>query len=242
MRKKTVDISARMKGLTDMVTTGSIVCDIGCDHGFVSIYLVQQGIAEAVLAMDVRSGPLSHAQAHIKECGLEKRIETRLSDGLSALKQGEANCMICAGMGGPLMRKILQEGREKAQAMRELILQPQSEIAMFRAFLRSEGYRIVKEDMVYEEGKYYPIIKAVPGREQEFINESEQDIFDLFGPYLLKCKHPMLQQYLLYSRNILGNLQRRLEEQGSEKALARLPEINEEVEHVNRALQYFGVN
>jgi len=239
MRKKTVDISARMRALTEMVTTGSAVCDIGCDHGFVSIYLVQKGIAEKVLAMDVRSGPLSHARTHIKECGLEKHIETRLSDGLNALKPGEADCMICAGMGGPLMRRILEEGRDKARAMKELILQPQSEIAMFRAFLRSDGYRIVKEDMVYEEGKYYPVIKAVPVYEEKVQSTPEQDIYDLFGPYLLEQKHPVLKQYLLYSRNILEELQCRLQEQASEKALARLPEIKAEWERVYRALLFF---
>lgn len=157
-----VILSARMRALTEMVTPGSRVCDVGCDHGFVSVYLVQQGISPWVLAMDVRQGPLSRAQEHIRQQGLEAYIETRLSDGLTAMEAGEADTLICAGMGGRLMQRILTEGREKAQAMRELILQPQSELPAFRAFLRREGYVTVAENMIYEEGKYYPMMKVAP--------------------------------------------------------------------------------
>lgn len=155
-----VVLSARMRALTDMVTVGNRVCDVGCDHGWVSIYLVQQGISPRVLAMDVRQGPLSRAQEHIRQQGLEAYIETRLSDGVTALGIGEADTMICAGMGGRLMRRILEEGREKLQAMEELILQPQSEIPAFRAYLRQAGYVTLAEDMVYEDGKYYPMMKV----------------------------------------------------------------------------------
>ena len=158
---KEVKLSARLQALANMVSSGNIVCDIGCDHGWVSIYLIQQGIASKVLAMDVRTGPLERAREHIAQYDLEAYIETRLSDGLQKMQVGEATAMVCAGMGGPLMMKILTEGREKAKAMKELILQPQSELAMFRRFLREEGYRIVAEDMVLEDGKFYPMMKVV---------------------------------------------------------------------------------
>ena len=106
---KTIELSARMQALVNMVSQGSVVCDVGCDHGWVSIYLVQKGIADKVYAMDVRTGPLERAKEHIGRYQLEESIETRLSDGLSNLTVGEADCMICAGMGGPLMMKILTE-------------------------------------------------------------------------------------------------------------------------------------
>lgn len=161
-----VVLSARMRALTDMVTFGNRVCDVGCDHGWVSIYLVQQGISHRVLAMDVRQGPLSRAQEHIRQQELEAYIETRLSDGVTALEVGEADTMICAGMGGRLMQRILEEGREKLKDMRELILQPQSEIPAFRAYLRQGGYMTLAENMVYEDGKYYPVMKVVAGKQQ----------------------------------------------------------------------------
>lgn len=86
-----VILSNRMQALTDMVTPGTVITDVGCDHGFVSVYLVQRGLSPRVIAMDVRSGPLERAREHIREYGLQDRIETRLSDGLHGLKTGEAN-------------------------------------------------------------------------------------------------------------------------------------------------------
>ena len=163
MGGENVTLSARMEALAKLVTPGICLCDVGCDHGFVSIALVQRGICPKVFAMDVRPGPLERAREHIREHGLEEYIETRLSDGLSALRTGEAQGMLCAGMGGRLMMRILREGGEKLQAMEELILQPQSELREFRIFLRERGYVTVAENMVYEDGKYYPMMKAVPG-------------------------------------------------------------------------------
>ena len=106
MREKIV-LSKRLQAVASMVTAGNRVCDIGCDHGFVPICLVQQKISPGALAMDVREGPLSQARMHIAACGLETYIETRLSDGLAAFRMGEADTLICAGMCGRLMMRIL---------------------------------------------------------------------------------------------------------------------------------------
>lgn len=160
MREKTA-LSDRLSAIVSMVTPGNRVCDIGCDHGFVPIYLVKQGISPSALAMDVREGPLSQAKIHIRDYNLENLIQTRLSDGLSAFRAGEAETLICAGMGGRLLMRILSEEADKAASFRELILQPQSEVGQFRAFLRRQGYLCVDENMIEEDGKFYPMMKAV---------------------------------------------------------------------------------
>ena len=155
-----VVLSKRLQAVAAMVTAGNSVCDVGCDHGFVPIWLVEQGISPRVLAMDVRSGPLSAAGEHIAEHGLESRIETRLSDGLHNYNIGEADTLICAGMGGGLMMRILSEDRDKTASFRELILQPQSEIERFRAGLREMGYPIADERLIEEDGKFYPMMRV----------------------------------------------------------------------------------
>ena len=157
---KQVVLSDRLLAAAAMVTVGNRVCDVGCDHGFVPIYLVRQDISPAVLAMDVKSGPLSAAREHIAEYGLEKVIETRLSDGLHNYNIGESDTLICAGMGGRLMMRILSDDRDKTESFRELILQPQSEIEQFRAWLRGQGYRIADENMIEEDGKFYPMMRV----------------------------------------------------------------------------------
>ena len=153
-------LSRRLQMLADMVTPGNSVADVGCDHAFLSIYLIQAGISPHVLAMDVRKGPLAAAREHIEGSGLNTYIKLRLSDGLDGLGEGEAETVLCAGMGGRLMERILKAGETKARAMKELILQPQSELKEFRAFLRQAGYRILAENGVYEDGKYYFAMKA----------------------------------------------------------------------------------
>ncbi len=158
---KPVTLSERMRAVAEMVTVGNRVCDVGCDHGFVSIYLVEQGISPGALAMDVRTGPLSAAREHVAERGLERKIETRLSNGLHNYNIGEAETLICAGMGGSLMRQILSDHPDKTRSFVEMVLQPQSELEQFRAWLREAGYRIAGENMIEEEGKFYPMMRVV---------------------------------------------------------------------------------
>lgn len=240
---KTVELSARMQALVDMVSKGRTVCDVGCDHGWVSIWLVQQGIAPRVLAMDVRTGPLERAKEHIRDYHLETYIETRLSDGLTQLQIGEADCMVCAGMGGPLMMKILTEGRKQAHAMKELILQPQSEVAQFREFLRKEGYRTIEENMVFEDGKYYPMMKVVPVENEEPVkaaSEGEQILWDAFGEMLLRQKHPILRQYLEFSISHVQTLLQHLRAQGTSRAEGRIAELEQELELLYKAQNYLA--
>ena len=210
-----VILSNRMQALTDMVTPGTVITDVGCDHGFVSVYLVQRGLSPRVIAMDVRSGPLERAREHIREYGLQDRIETRLSDGLHGLKTGEANGMICAGMGGPLMEKILTEGREQAQGFAELILQPQSEIPHFRTFLMDEGYLLLDENIIYEEGKYYFMMKVrwLGAMTDDTVRQKVGDswktegldpgLAEKFGPLLLSRRDRILREYLEWMLNVI---------------------------------------
>lgn len=146
---------------------GVNVCDIGCDHGFVAIYLVREHICPRLIAMDINRGPLSRAREHIESAGLSSYIETRLSDGMEKLNIGEADCIIAAGMGGRLIAKILNDFPEKRKSLRYLVLQPQSELAFVRRYLRSEGLVIRKEDMVLEDGKFYPMMLVEVGKPRE---------------------------------------------------------------------------
>lgn len=196
-----------------MVSLGNRVADIGCDHGYVSIYLVESGKTPRVIAMDVNAGPLERAKVHIEEHQLAPFIEIRLSDGTQKLQTGEADSLICAGMGGRLIIRILTEGMEKITLMKELVLQPQSEIHLVRSFLPTVGYEIVEENMVYEEGKYYPIMRAVPREkatgqdlvkclpgEKADINNMDglAEIFHIYGKLLIQENHPVLREYLRY--------------------------------------------
>ena len=172
-----VKLSKRLLTVANMVTKGSVVADIGTDHGYLPIYLVQNNISEHVIAMDVNKGPLNKAFYNIGQLHLENKIDIRLSDGLDNLKNNEANTVTICGMGGKLIAKILESGRSKISPNDELILSPQSEIQQFRKYLLQNDYSIVKEDMVLEDGKFYTIIKCTLKDEcrKSDSNESKTD-------------------------------------------------------------------
>lgn len=229
-----VELSKRLQAVANMVTEGRTVADVGCDHGFVSIYLIEQMRAERVIAMDVNVGPMQIAREHVAEHGLQDKIEVRLSDGVTALHQGEADSLVIAGMGGRLMVKILSDGigidgTDKIHELKELILQPQSEIWLVRQYLATIGFAIDKEDMVLEDGKYYMMMHAVP---------VEMTIFDKYGRYLLEHRHPVLQEYLLkYEKqyqSILSELSG-----DNEKTVRRKQEILKELAGIREALTYY---
>lgn len=162
-----MELSKRLFAAASLISEGNTAADVGCDHGYAAIWLVQTGRCPRVIATDVRNGPLSAAEGHIKACGLTDYIEIRISDGLAALAPGEAESLLMAGMGGRLMVRILEEGMEKALQMQELVLQPQSELFFVRRFLREKGWLIEREDMVLEDGKFYPMFRALTEKGQE---------------------------------------------------------------------------
>lgn len=232
----TIVLSARMQAVADMVKIGNWVCDVGCDHGYVSIYLVQKKIAPNVLAMDINKGPLQRAGIHVAQANLSEYITLRISDGLDRYQPGEAQTLICAGMGGRLMQKILEKEPEKAESFEQLILQPQSEIYAFRRFLREAGYSIVREDMILEEDKFYPLIEAIPDKQAQ--KEGDFELSDRFGPKLLEAKHPVLLKYLQKEWENNQKLMEVLKESGnSRRARERYAELDKELIYLEKALK-----
>lgn len=241
-----MELSRRLNAVAAMVTPGNVVCDVGCDHGYVSIFLVETGRSTKIYAMDVNKGPLERAEEHVREAGLQNYIELRLSDGLINMPEGKADTLICAGMGGRLVIKILSESITKVSLLKEMVLQPQSEIWLVREYLRSQGFIIDKEDMVMEDGKYYPILHVCIPKEtatgtEKCENEQEQAVFDKYGEKLLKQKHPVLKEYLLWEEGILKQIEKELGKAGgeSEKTRERFKSLKEDKEKLKAAMTFF---
>ncbi|MCI6093406.1 class I SAM-dependent methyltransferase [bacterium] len=233
-----MELSKRLKAVAELVTPGMRLADVGTDHGYIPIYLTEAGVIPSAIAMDINKGPLERAKEHIREHGLEGKIQTRLSDGLKNLQMNEADCMIAAGMGGGLVIRILSEERDTAGSLKELILQPQSEIDSVRKYLTEEGYRIVAENMVYEDGKYYPMMKAVPcmaGAGEIPYSEEELE----FGRVLLQQAHPVLGQFLEREMEIQNRILSALESQESVRAKKRMEEISYRIEWIRGILNTY---
>lgn len=155
-----VPMSARLEAIVELAETGDTVCDVGCDHAHVPIRLIQTGCYRRAIGMDVIDGPLGKAAGNLALYQMEDRVELRLSDGLDAFVPGEADTLVITGMGGTLMEEILLRDPEKTGSISVLVLGPQSDPEKVRAALRRLGFAITREKMIFEEGKYYPVIRA----------------------------------------------------------------------------------
>lgn len=237
-----VKISNRLTTAAALVTQGYTLADVGTDHGYIPIYLLQQEKIPSAIAMDINEGPLERAKEHIALYGLQAYIQTRLSDGVAALKPGEVEAVLIAGMGGGLIMHILKDGEKVCQSAKELILQPQSEIERVREFLREEGYTILAEDMVYEDGKFYPMMKVQYQGENENAQKASEvlKLSDLYGGLLLQNRHPVLKTFLEKEKLIYTGIKENLAKQpASEKIRTRLAEVEDILHYNELALQFY---
>lgn len=220
-----------------MIPPQAAVADIGTDHAYIPIYLTEHRLARRVVAMDVGKGPLERAREHVRQYGYEDRIELRLSDGLEQLRAGEADTMVAAGMGGPLMIRILEQGRDRVKELKTCILQPQSQMAEVRKYLEERQMQVTKEDMVEEDGKFYPILKVEHGKESSLSPLELQ-----YGRRLLAGRHPVLRRFLEREYRIKTEIRRGLlKEKESARAKERLACLEEEIELVVQALSCYGM-
>lgn len=240
-----MELSKRLQAVAGLVTAGSVLADIGTDHAYIPIWLTESGRIRGAVAMDVNPGPLERAEENIREHGLKDHICTRLSDGFAALKPGEADCAVIAGMGGGLTVRILREGRSIVRTLKECILQPQSEIEKVRAFLLEEGFFFISENMVEEDGKYYPMMKVKPpgsgkdtsGRSPESWTGTELK----YGKLLLEGRHPVLRRYLEKEIEIRREILKNLSGNDSERARERAEELNRELACAKKGMNYYVV-
>ena len=115
----------RLEAVFSIVPKAQSIADIGTDHGYLAVELINRQRSEYVIAGDVHKGPLESARSYVESCGLADKVDCRLGDGLKVTEKGELNGAICCGMGGFLMRDIVDAGPEQLEFY---VLQPQNEI------------------------------------------------------------------------------------------------------------------
>lgn len=243
-------LSRRLLMAASLVSSGNTVADIGCDHAHTSIYLVKQGISPKAVAMDVRSGPLERAAQNILLYDCSEKIDTRLSDGLEKLGRGETDTILITGMGGVLMTEIFRREDDKLKAAKELVLSPQSHPDLVRRYILDAGFTIVREEMCFEDGKYYVAIKA----SREEAGSETTDAFSstwkedtelrkksglMYGSYLIAAKDEVLFEYLKKEERKTQRVISQMKEQGTEQALSALPEFEEKMGMINEALRNY---
>ncbi len=176
-------LSKRLSAIADMVEPCDSVTDIGCDHGYLSVWLFEKDICGHVFAADIRKGPLDRARANRDEHGISAGdMELILSDGLKELDPPDEslkNTLVIAGMGGETIAGILSAEAVKAAMYDSYVFSPHTRHEEFRRYLGKNGYRITDERYLSEDGKLYTVIKAVRGADS-----CRNDTDYLLGPFI----------------------------------------------------------
>ena len=179
-------ISKRLELVASFVPQGAILLDVGSDHAYLPIELVERGQIERAIAGEVVEGPYQSAVKNVEAHGLKKKIQVRLANGLAAFEEvDQVSVITIAGMGGRLIATILEEGLDKLGSVKRLILQPNNREDDLRIWLQDHGFQIVAESILEEAGKFYEILVVEAGQ----MKLSASDL--RFGPFLSKEVSPV---------------------------------------------------
>lgn len=235
-----MSLSVRLEEIAACMRQSKAIADIGTDHAYLPIELIQRGICKRALACDVRSGPLQRAKQHIQAADLQGRIETRLSNGFAQIESGEVDAAIIAGMGGLLICEILQAENARPKnilkEMQQLILQPQSDWDAVRYTLHSLSFQIETERLVLDRDKYYWIFVCSQGC-QRFEKRWQYRYGQALAHKPTVIFKDYLQQEEEKMRKILARLLQEAEA-GSDSAGRRQQELRMRIQEIQEAREY----
>ncbi|MCB2359787.1 tRNA (adenine(22)-N(1))-methyltransferase [Clostridium estertheticum] len=189
-----MELSIRLKCIVSMIEKCDSVIDVGTDHGYVPIYLVQKGITKKAIASDINRGPVEKAKKNITRNNAANEISCRLGSGLSTVKEGEVQVAIIAGMGGNLIRDILETDLGIVKKLKYMVLQPVQNAEVLREYLYKTGYEFIDEEICYDDGKFYEIIKVRYDSKPKVLD----NIYYEISKILLDKKHLVMKEFIEY--------------------------------------------
>ena len=187
--EKRLQLQPRLQLLADMVPEGCRLADIGTDHGYLPVYLLQRGRIRGAVAADIGAEPLAHARRTAEDYGVEG-IDFRLCDGLRDIAPDEVDTVVIAGMGGETIIAILESASWTKDGAHTLLLQPMTKAADLRRWLAVKGYRFTEERLVWDKNYLYPVLWIAGGGNPQALTERQAltgvalDRDPLYGEYL----------------------------------------------------------
>ncbi len=200
-----MQIGDRLESLANMVPQGAKLADIGTDHAYLPVYLLENGRISNAIAGDIAAGPCMAARTTVAQHGLTDKVQVRQGSGLEVLTPGEVDCVTIAGMGGSTMIEILKADMALSKSIPMLILQPMAGAAGLRAWLVENGWKLVNEDLVDDAPHFYEVLCAVP-REPEEPAAQYTAAQLAVGPVVLQKGHPLLDQQIARQVHICEEL------------------------------------
>lgn len=209
-------LSKRLQTVANHIPKGCAVADIGSDHAYLPVYLIENNIAQRAVAGEVNPGPFEAAKRTVAEHGLSDKIIVRKGDGLAVISAGEADVVTINGMGGGTIADILDNGADKLETVTRLVLQPMVDAEQLRRWLHANRWQIAAEDIVIDDGLLYEIIVAEPGKQIY-----KDPLWYEIGSIELIGNHPLfpdkVQAVVEKVNRVLKNLQKAKAEQADQK-------------------------
>lgn len=215
-----MELSNRLLEIIKFVPKNSTVADIGTDHGYIPVYLIQNNISKKVIASDISSPSLDKTIEYVNNLDLNNKIYPRLGDGLDVLKANEVDTVIMAGMGGILISKILESRKDITETIEHFIFQPMVASKELRHYLLNNGYIIKDESLAKEGRRFYEIIYAIHGSDKVDHNLNYE-----IGQKLIEKNHPLLKEFIAYKKNEINDILSKLNEKDSDNIRERYQEL-----------------
>lgn len=229
-----MEVSKRINFIIENLDVVETLADIGTDHGYVPLLALEKGLCKKAIACDINKEPLDKAKLNAILEGIDDELDFRLGGGFEPLNVGEADQVVIAGMGGNLIRDILEEGKEKVKECSSIILVPAQNPEVLREYLYTNAYEVIKEDLCEDEGLYYEMFKVKKSEEAGVALDS---IYYEVSPMLLRQKHPLMKEYLQYKiedyNKILGFIT-----ESTVTANKRREDIKEKINIITSMLNY----
>ncbi|MDC3415544.1 tRNA (adenine(22)-N(1))-methyltransferase [Aquibacillus salsiterrae] len=189
-------LSERLKTVATYIPKKANFADIGSDHAYLPCYVCTKDIEAKAIAGEVNEGPFQSAVTNVKHYNLSSRIDVRKGNGLAILKESEVEQIVIAGMGGSLITTILEEGKAKLDKVNRIITQPNVDASSIRTWFYQNGFDLVKERIVKEDGHIYEVLVADRGNANSNYHPTLVKKQLLFGPLLLQEKsEPFIEKW-----------------------------------------------
>ncbi len=229
-----IQLTERLQKIADSIQSGESVADIGSDHGYIPVYLYENGISDKIIVTDIRKDPLDIAKNNIyTRIARAGKLDFRMGNGLYVLRYEEVDAVIIAGMGGILIKDILSTDKKKSLSFNKLILQPRNAQDKLRQWLVENGFKIQDEKLA-REGKYIcEIIIAVPGTDHHY-----KDIYYEIGYKLIEKKDPLLKTFILRKIEIERKILKDTKNKDSEKAASQYEYSRNRIQKLEEVLKY----
>ncbi|MFX3623802.1 MAG: tRNA (adenine(22)-N(1))-methyltransferase TrmK [Ectobacillus sp.] len=231
-----IKLSKRLEAVASEILPQSILADIGSDHAYLPCYAVMNDIVTYAIAGEVVDGPFRSAQSKVAQYGLQSKVAVRKGDGLEVVEKGEVDTITIAGMGGALIRDILERGKDKLEGVTRLILQPNIGAHNIREWFIENGWELIKEKILKEDGKIYEILVARKGDGLKPYSEKRKHAL-FMGPFLIKEKNEVFVEKWTHELKNLKRISKQLEQaEETEEAAAKRREIEEKIRMVEEVL------